>query len=339
MATSIREADLVEDEVALIGLAKAYLTPNSDLARFRWLYLENPFGRARAWLAYDGGVDHPIAMAAIFPRKMYIGGSIQSGAVLGDFCVDPQYRTLGPALQLLRAELAIANGGEFAVCYDFPSSVMATVYKRVGMLASASSVRLMRPLRATKLVARLIPFSWLARPIATVINQISAIEAHGPRGAVGLDFHIEVTPFTSEYDDLAARVGSAWGDCTVRNAAYLNWRYRQHPYSSFEVVSARRRGELLAYCVLTTSGEGALIVDLFGIPDAQVVASLVRHVIRMLGLRGLDTISLPILAPKNWIRLLGKMGFWRRELSSVVACGTGIGDAQQLFLVHGDRES
>jgi len=338
VATSIREADLVEDEGALIGLAKAYLTPNSDIRRFRWLYKENPFGRARAWLAYDG-VDHPIGMAALFPRKMYIGGSIQPGAVLGDFCVDPKHRTLGPALQLLRAELALANGGEFAVCYDFPSSVMTTVYKRVGLQAEANSVRLIRPLRAGKIVARIIPFSWLARPLAMVIDQLSAIAAHRPRGAVGLDFHVEGTPFASEYDDLAARVGSAWGDCTLRSAAYLNWRYRQHPYSSFEVVSARRQGELLAYCVLTTSAEGALIVDLFGIPDAAVVASLVRHVIRMLRLRGLDAISLPILAAKNWVRLLEQIGFWRRELSSVVGCGTRIGNAQQLFLLHGDRES
>lgn len=333
MATSIREADLLEDEKVLIGLARAHLTPNSDLTRFRWLYQDNPFGTARAWLAYDSSLSEPIGMAALFPRKMYVGGEIQDGALLGDFCVDRNHRTLGTALQLLRAQLEIANGGRFAICYDFPSSVMAKVYSRIGAFVSGNSVRLSRPLRIGWNFADAIPL------LASLFDWGAAAGRGSTANAAGLHFQLEAGPLTSEYDELATRVGSAWGDCTARTSEYLNWRYLQHPYSKFEIVSARKEKELLAYCVITTSGDRAIIADLFGMPNAIVMGKLVRHVIRRLKARGLDAISLPILASRRCIRLLGGMGFFKREPSPVIGFGTRLRSAQQLFLMHGDRES
>ena len=103
MAVYVREASLSDDKGALVGLTRAHLFAGTTERRFQWLYQENPFGSARAWLAIDPNAQEAIGMAALFPRRGLINGARVTCCVLGDFCVSEKYRTLGPALQLQRA--------------------------------------------------------------------------------------------------------------------------------------------------------------------------------------------------------------------------------------------
>src|SRR5271166_2374419 len=98
MAVYVRQASLIDDERILTGLAQRCLSGDADEARFRWLYRENPFGPAQAWIAFEKD-DEAVGMAAVFPRRMYCDGVVVSGCVLGDLCIDKKYRSLGPALQ------------------------------------------------------------------------------------------------------------------------------------------------------------------------------------------------------------------------------------------------
>src|SRR6266851_6306435 len=101
MGITIRDADLKADREEIIRFVHENLTPNSDGRRFDWLYLENPYGHARAWMAVDE-LGRTVGQAAAFPRHFSIGGSPHRVWVLGDFCVARGYRSLGPALQLQR---------------------------------------------------------------------------------------------------------------------------------------------------------------------------------------------------------------------------------------------
>ena len=132
MAIYVRQASLIDDERILTGLAQRYLNEDADERRFRWLYRENPFGPARAWIAYEKD-NEAVGMAAVFPRRMYCDGVAVSGCVLGDLCIATKFRSLGPALQLQRACLACARSGEFALAYDFPSTTMLGVYRHLGV--------------------------------------------------------------------------------------------------------------------------------------------------------------------------------------------------------------
>src|SRR5581483_5394675 len=98
MGIRLREADLSADGDVLVELARANLG-QTDARRFQWLYRDNPFGPASAWLACDEA-DTPIGMCAVFPRRAYVAGHEVLGCVLGDFCVSQGYRSLGPAIHL-----------------------------------------------------------------------------------------------------------------------------------------------------------------------------------------------------------------------------------------------
>src|ERR1700757_4297980 len=111
-STYVREANLIDDRPILVRFTKSYLRPDADDRRFEWLYRENPFGPARAWIACDKH-DNPIGMEAIFRRLMLCNGDVVPACVLGDFCVSPDHRSLGPALQLQRACLQAAQSRDY----------------------------------------------------------------------------------------------------------------------------------------------------------------------------------------------------------------------------------
>ena len=125
----------VEPGVALdeiIAFTQRNLDAKCTRARFEWLYLQNPFGLARVWIATEDTRRRTIGIAAAFPRQVWVDGKLCKGWVLGDFCVAAESRSLGPALLLQRACLSsLANDGN-CVWYDFPSHSMLAVYRRLG---------------------------------------------------------------------------------------------------------------------------------------------------------------------------------------------------------------
>src|SRR5258708_16184568 len=149
MAIVVRPADLEKDRELLIDAFSRFLTPLSDDRRFDGLYLGIPHGRARAWLATDVS-GRVIGACAAFPRRFYFGDGTTAGGVLGDFCIAPDYRSLGPALQLQRACLDTIGSGEVAPGYDFPRSGLLALYKRLGIQPRRPTVRRANPRRAAR---------------------------------------------------------------------------------------------------------------------------------------------------------------------------------------------
>jgi hypothetical protein len=340
MGVCIREASLVDDESAIVALVRAHLFAGMDQRRFQWLYRDGPYGAARAWLAFDGKTQEPVGMAALFPRRAVIGGNWAMGCVLGDFCVSEKYRSLGPALQLQRACLSAIASGDFAFCYDFPSTVMVGVYKHLGLAPTHKCVRMVKILRTSDKIRRLIPEGKASRAVAKVADLALALRDSAPSDPPGVEYRLEEQACTPEYSRLANRIGSSLGSCVLRSSQYLNWRYRQHPSAKHEILAAYRDRELLAYCAFTMAERQASVVDLFGVGDDATVLGLLNRLIRLLRSRGAAAIGVAILAHDPRRRALRKMGFWPRESIPVIAWNTNRTNLDpQLLLMHGDRES
>src|SRR5262249_39877028 len=145
MMIVVHPADLLSDREIIVQTLLRYLTQQSDQRRFEWLYTASPQGQARAWLATDGDSDSVIGAAAAFPRYFYSGNDEMLGWVLGDFCLDPQYRSLGPALKLQRACVGLVEENQGVFCYDFPSASMVAVYRRMGLRMTGQILRLAMP--------------------------------------------------------------------------------------------------------------------------------------------------------------------------------------------------
>ena len=345
MPDRIRPADPVADRGPLIDLLSRNLSPTAGDRRFEWLYLENPHGPARAWIATEGDTGRAVGAAAAFPRRLLVGGSVRHGYVLGDFCIDQHYRSLGLALQLQRACLEQIVSTPLLLAYDFPSDRMMAIYRRMQVPPAGHMVRWAKPLRANRKVGNLVRSPALASLLAAPFNELLEWKDFASLQNVGWTIVDQGEICKEEFTHLAHAVGSCYGSCVERSAEYLNWRYLRHPLVHHELLAARHGGELRGYVVFSHTNEDAKIVDLFGFSDTAIWTALVARVVALLRNRGVVTLSISALARNPWTGLLKRWGFRPRESSPLVVCAAGTEAAPSQdsggpwFLMDGDRES
>jgi Acetyltransferase (GNAT) domain len=345
MKIIVRQAHLEADKNLIVDTLYRNLTPLSDSRRFHWLYRNNPYAPPRVWFAIDADKSAVVGMASAFPRRIYVEGREVLGWVLGDFCINDQYRSLGPALQLQRACLAEVDSRTMAFCYDFPSSSMMAIYRRLGIQSCGRMVRLALPLRVDRKIGQFVKNAAVVRGLSVAGNLLMALSKPKPSDSRTLTVSPHSGNCGEEFSILARKMASRHGVCLQRSAEYLNWRYVSNPLYRYELLTARREGSLTAYAVFTHIGEDATLVDLFGDEAPSAISGLVSRVVDLLRERGVVTVSVPISESHPWLPLLQGLGFKPRETSPVVVYAPYFPSEHSLiegitwFLMHGDRDS
>ena len=346
MNVAIRAADLESDRRSIIDTLSRFLTPLSDDRRFRWLYENNPHGEACAWVAYGADDDTVVGIAAAFPRRIYMNGEEKLSWVLGDFCVDPQYRSLGPALQLQRACLVAAEAAGLAFCYDFPSKSMMAVYKRLGVAGSYHMMRLAKPLRTERKVRQFVKLPLAARGLTSIGNLALSFGRYDGESDDGLTIASHEGKCGKEFTALAGRASGQQGISMMHSAEYLNWRYLENPLCKYELLTVRREETLLGCAVFLQEPEDAILVDLFGVMEETALNALIAQSVRLMAARGVQTVSATVFETHPWRRLLEQQGFRTREVSPLVIYApsgagsrNGVVKTPNVFFMYGDRDS
>ncbi|HEX7960155.1 MAG TPA: hypothetical protein VF493_09575 [Terriglobales bacterium] len=341
MKIAIRPADLKEDKDLLIATLGRYLTSSSNEERFRWLYERNPHGPTRAWLAQDTASGATVGASAAFPRKIAVNGSETTGWVLGDFCIADDYRSLGPALQLQKATLAAVDElREATCCYDFPSRQLTATYRRMGINPVGQLIRFARPLRLDSKLQQLIKPAALARPASWIANSAMRIrDLRIPRGP-RLNFEIHKSECGPEFTQLADAAADKNGIQVKRSADHLNWRYLQHPFVQYEILTARKQGDLQGYLVFSSSSEHAQVAEWCAASD-DIAAALINESVRRLRKTNATVVSTWLLDKDPRSKLLKEIGFWPRESTPVMVywAGSESGLNNQWLFMYGDRDS
>jgi hypothetical protein len=342
----IREADLNFEGAKIAAALTKYLNPLADTPRFEWLYKRNPHGAVRVWLASDN--DDIIATAAAFPRRAYISKIERLVWVLGDFCVSGRHRTLGPAVALQRALLQACDRSGVPASYDFPSSAMTAVYKRLNIEPSGRMIRMAKVLRVDSKARERISNEWLKKtvvPLGNAILQVTSA-AFDPSVDKTLKISLQDGSCGPEFDGLAQRVGVSFDFCVRRSADYLNWRYFENSYKKHGLMTAERDGALLGFVIFSQNGLNGELVDLFGEDDDAVIGRLISEVLELFRRCGVNTVSAELIASHPWIGLFKKFHFYPREDKPFIIYPTpkymptdGARPDQTWFITGGDRDS
>ena len=345
MTTAIRLANLETDRGLLIDAIGKWLSPQADSRRFDWLYRDCPFGPARVWIATRGKEGPLVGAAAAFPRQMYVAGVQRKACVLGDFFIVPEFRSLGPAVQLQRACVSMVDSKCFELCYDFPAAAMVPVYKRLSVEAADTLVRMAKPLRADRKIREWVKVPVVAQGLGAAANQMLKMRNQTRPNPAVCEISVQQGACGEEFTALAQSVSGRYGICTARTADYLNWRYRNHYARRFEILIARRESKLLAYSVCTLEGEDGEITDLFGTDEPKVLAELIKAATAHLYQQGAVTVSANVLASHPRIQMFEKLGFSMRESCPVICVDASRSKPNDSaapnhwFLTQGDRES
>jgi len=347
MSIAVTEADLHADRNLIIPFLREHLTAGSDDARYDWLYLANPAGSAKVWIARDQASCRPAGLAAAIPRVLSVRGENRVAWVLADFCMAPSYRSLGPALTLQRACLEAAESARVFCSIDFPSDSMMAIYARLGIPAFAELGRYAKLLRLDDRITRTLPIPRVSRPMSAAGNFILRLSEL----PIPLHADSEVTRHDADFGDefaaLADQAASAYDCFARRSAAYLNWRYLRNPLQRHTVLAYRRHRQLLGYVVFTP-GEGArgVIQEIVCLPESRTWLILARATSEYLRKAGCQTAYFWQAGSDLHPLPFGKAGFHLRDSARVIVHPTRsapdsvrpIPEPARWLLMNGDRD-
>jgi len=300
--------------------------------RYHWLYRANPDGPALTWFAIESSTREIVGSTSVFPRAMWIGNQVRMCSQVGDFAIATSHRSLGPALLLQRATFVPVDGGKFCFCYDCPPHLAGmSTFRRLGMQANCTVQRYALPLRVNRILGK--RFGAAAALPAAVANLVLRAWRRGALRFPCKDLEVSehVGLFDEDFTMLDEAVGNPNGIRGRRDATHLNWRYCEDPLQKFGVLTARRRGELLAYLVYLASADVVTIVDLFGKEISASSITLIRWIVERFQ-SSHQAIEMFLSEGCELLRPIRSMGFRHRSMAAQIVAYAGAGSETSAFL-------
>ncbi|MGE0396575.1 MAG: hypothetical protein AB7T06_07665 [Kofleriaceae bacterium] len=235
---AVREATAA-DEPELRALI-AEMMPGVDVdARWRWMYEDNPGGRAITWVAVapSGEV---AGTTSFFPFRLWLDGVEVRGALGGDGYVRPAFRRKGIGGLLHDASRRGMPAHAIGCMYGAPGAMNVTPLKHGGSRELGAVARWVRPLRSGPLPL-VLPGAARLEPMA----------ARDPR-----------------VDEVWCEARKELRLAAVRDAAFYQWRFREAPAQkqpAYVIVDGQRP---IGACALESLAGGAElhVVDLVAVP-------------------------------------------------------------------------
>jgi GNAT superfamily N-acetyltransferase len=213
--------------------------------RWQWQYLENPAspdGRTEIWVAREDS--RLLGQYASMPVRLWWGSREVRSSWGMDVFVAAEARGRGLGAQLFTAwsdhvEVALGLGLT-------PSSYglfRKLRYHDVGPVpffqkvldARAVARRRLGPVAGT-----------VAAPVLRAVLGLTHPERARPAGDVVI---APSTSFTDAHDELWERARGSYAMCVRRDRAYLDWKYARCPHRRYDVLEARRGGQLDGFAV------------------------------------------------------------------------------------------
>jgi GNAT superfamily N-acetyltransferase len=243
--------------------------------RYKWQFLENPAGPGIILLAYDG--EKVVGQITSIPGKYVFMNNIFATAIAGEWlCVSPEYRGRGIMSQLIQRRTKMEDD-PFPFALDCPNNKSMRGFMKNGFNPMPIK-QLIRPVKLSNCFAYretprkiLKPFDKIWKKGSKIDNDESLVEEFS-------------SPFDKAFDELFEDTKNENMIRQVRNAEFLNWRYRNVPGRDYKtIVSKGEDGKLRGYIVIKLHYVHGIhvgfIMDLLS-KDLKAGKSLVRHALR-----------------------------------------------------------
>lgn len=245
-----------------------------DAAYLAWRYEGRPCAEpAQASIAWDGA--RPVGALCAIPHDFFVLDRIAPIGVLGDFSVLSEYRGRGIADGIVAALRAAECARRWRGLFALPNRAAEGAFRRNGFALGRGVGRHVRLLSTREQ-------SGLRRTAAGLAARLMAPVFRDYRGKMPTDLEFRCGHgFDARHDRLWERLPKDGRIISVRNAAYLRWRFERHPLHRFQTFELARDAELCGYFTLHVESATAVVDDFCALdrPSADV---LLRQVLREL---------------------------------------------------------
>lgn len=297
------------DERALVGLfQKAFGHPTTE-EHWRWKLKAQPSAVENVWLAmFD---DQPVFQYAGIPTRFWLSQTPASTMVSVDTMTAPEFRRRGLLTRVAGRVYAEWRDRGIAFVIGLPNEQWGSRAAALGWQALFPLQWLVRPLRPEAILARRLNVSLLRE--ATFL---SAVWNRFLQGRVRRDPRITTEPIQhadDAFDEFWERSKAEWMFSTVRDRAWVSWRFLSSPTRAYRLTLARRDGMPSGYCVhsvtRTQGRTSANLVELF-VPRADYATRdtlLCELIENLLAAKAevLFTLAVPGTPLFSWLRRAG----------------------------------
>ncbi|KAA3613252.1 MAG: hypothetical protein D8M58_13175 [Calditrichaeota bacterium] len=355
MGYIVKEADLVKERDIMVNI----LTNNRSAGdfdynkRFEWIYLNNPFGKAKAWIIWDDKKNIPVGFTGVFPRPAYVNGQQYMCWNCGDFSIEKKYRALGVALKLRRAAKDCIDNSEPPFLYAHPNERMEVIHLKVGHKKMAHMHRYALPIRLTRQVQSVVKNSKLAFFLAKPFNLLLSFKYRfstflGLSGKMYPDIQVN-----NDHDELYRKMTEAFPVVADRSNKYLNWKFGSNPNQKYQQFDLFYKNHLVGTIFFVHKGDVVHIIDVliddFDRYSSQLFRMFINYVRKSFS-RSIVSLSFILAEFNPFVRDLKKLGFKYRSdaTSGAIAYANEeqnselaetVMDGKKWFMTVGDRDA
>lgn len=321
---AVRAADVKRDKESILALwRQAFPGPAKHLVKYDWCYGQTPVGTGRLYVMQHGEDAAIIGVQGIVPRRWWSHGKVKATGICADLVVDKNFRSIGPALSMVRQVLEIEHKlPDAELLYGFPNPKSEALYRRAGYSKWGEMTRYARPLRLHVWLAR----KGLPRLLARVLGKINDVAFQLRLILTTLQASkrwrcVTADAFDSRFDALWARVVSHAEAMVIRDSEFLQWRFGNHFSGQTQVmVLESRDGQIDGYVVYVVNEDNmACILDFLAVDNDKALSAMLCMFLRAMYARGYFGVMLEFAGPKHIREVLGRCGFLPRETSPIYA--------------------
>jgi GNAT superfamily N-acetyltransferase len=255
-----------------------------------WLAFNNPHAEADDTTYFIAELeDEIIAFHGHMPVRFNFGNRQEKAFHLHDLYVHKEYRDQGMGFWIVLALAeAIENQTKSFMCLFGMNPINLVIQRRMGYFETQTSkwVKLLNPEKQLRRSLKLPVIVGAALPFSTMFLKIIDQFIWWMRpGNTSQSKVVSVDRFDQRFDQLQTRIQSKLGISTVKDSAYLNWKYIDRPFKREQVFAIEENQEIKGFVVLSVSPylkkyPQGLIVDIAADPDdIKTIHSLCKKAI------------------------------------------------------------
>jgi hypothetical protein len=298
------------DEQGLVRLLGEPLNHEAGLEHWRWKFRHWPSKAANVWLGIVG--DEPVFHYGGIPLRCVLNGAVATAMISVDAMTAPEFRRRGLLTRGAGCAFAEWKAQGIAFTLGLPNERWGSRIAMLGWQHLFPLQWLIRPLCPEVFAARRLGVPWLRR--VTVVSGIwNSMMRNRVRKYPDIELQ-EITRADDSFEELWNARRSDHMFSTVRDSAWVQWRFLSSPTRKYDVMLARRRREPVGYCAThvarTKDKTSAFLAELIGASsDAQ--ETLLAEAIARTCAAGADVMAALAVPGTTHYAFLRRAGFLR----------------------------
>jgi GNAT superfamily N-acetyltransferase len=278
---------------------------------WRWMYRENPAGKAQIWLAeHDGRMvgQYPLIFMSIKVKK-----EILKVCQNIDVMTHPDYRGQGIFSKLERRALDEAVSRGVYITIGFPNQAAYPGHIKSGWFDIATMRVMVKPLNWNNTLRIRVSNMFLAKLCGMGASLVDRVFYRGQEPPIVEGLSVTQVPFfDDQVNELWANVSGQYKIMVVRDRDYLNWRYCAVPGVDYSIYIATKARQLCGYLVLRCMSwkdiKLGIIFDVLA-QSQEIAQCLVFKGIEHCKRENADLVYHRMIANKTHIKTFRKNGF------------------------------